>query len=40
VRELSLQYKVEMPITEAVHSMLFEGMDVIGALTTREAKSE
>jgi glycerol-3-phosphate dehydrogenase (NAD(P)+) len=43
VRELSIRHKVEMPITEAVHSVLFEGMDVIRALTTlmtREAKAE
>ena len=43
VRELSIRHKVEMPITEAVHSVLFEGMDVIRALTTlmtREAKPE
>ena len=36
-------YSVEMPITEAVHAVLFEGMDVIRALTTlmtREAKAE
>ena len=43
VRELSLRFKVEMPITEAVHAVLFEGMDVIRALTTlmtRESKAE
>ena len=43
VRELSIRHNVEMPITEAVHSVLFEGMDVIRALTTlmtREAKPE
>ena len=43
VRELSIRFKVEMPITEAVHAVLFEGMDVIRALTTlmtREAKPE
>src|SRR5580698_2040526 len=43
VRELSLRYNVEMPITEAVHAVLFEGMDVIQALTalmTRESKAE
>ncbi|MGD0461357.1 MAG: NAD(P)H-dependent glycerol-3-phosphate dehydrogenase [Tepidisphaeraceae bacterium] len=43
VRELSIRYNVEMPITEAVHAVLFEGMDVIRALTTlmtREAKAE
>src|ERR1700685_2414463 len=43
VRELSIRYNVEMPITEAVHAVLFEGMDVIQALTTlmtRESKAE
>lgn len=43
VRGLSIKYNVEMPITEAVHAVLFEGMDVIQALTTlmtREAKAE
>jgi glycerol-3-phosphate dehydrogenase (NAD(P)+) len=43
VRELSVRHGVEMPITEAVHSVLFEGMDVIGALTTlmtRQSKAE
>jgi glycerol-3-phosphate dehydrogenase (NAD(P)+) len=43
VCELSIRYKVEMPITEAVHAVLFQGMDVIQALTTlmtREAKAE
>ncbi len=43
VRELSLRYNVEMPITESVHAVLFEGMDVIRALTTlmtRESKPE
>jgi glycerol-3-phosphate dehydrogenase (NAD(P)+) len=43
VRELSRRFKVEMPITEAVHAVLFEGMDVISALTalmTRESKAE
>jgi glycerol-3-phosphate dehydrogenase (NAD(P)+) len=43
VRELSIRHSVEMPITEAVHSVLFEGMDVIRALTTlmtRESKPE
>jgi len=43
VRELSIQHKVEMPITEAVHSVLFEGTEVIRALTTlmtRESKPE
>jgi glycerol-3-phosphate dehydrogenase (NAD(P)+) len=43
VRELSIRHKVEMPITEAVHSVLFEGIEVIRALTTlmtRESKPE
>ncbi|MGD0140933.1 MAG: NAD(P)H-dependent glycerol-3-phosphate dehydrogenase [Tepidisphaeraceae bacterium] len=43
VRELSIRHKVEMPITEAVHSVLFEGTEVIRALTTlmtRESKPE
>jgi glycerol-3-phosphate dehydrogenase (NAD(P)+) len=43
VRELSIRYNVEMPITESVHAVLFEGMDVIRALTalmTRESKAE
>jgi glycerol-3-phosphate dehydrogenase (NAD(P)+) len=43
VRALSLRYKVEMPITAAVHAVLFEGKDVINALTdlmTRDAKPE
>lgn len=43
VMELAVRYKVEMPITEAVHSVLFEGRDVIRALTdlmTRDPKPE
>jgi glycerol-3-phosphate dehydrogenase (NAD(P)+) len=43
VMELARRYNVEMPITEAVHSVLFEGKDVIHALTdlmTREPKPE
>jgi len=43
LRELSIRYDVEMPITESVHAVLFEGMDVIRALTTlmtRESKAE
>jgi glycerol-3-phosphate dehydrogenase (NAD(P)+) len=43
VRELSIRYNVEMPITESVHAVLFEGMDVIRALTTlmtRDSKPE
>ncbi len=33
VMELSRRHRVEMPITEAVHAVLFEGKDVIAALT-------
>lgn len=43
VRELARRYKVDMPITEAVHAVLFEGKDVLHALTdlmTREPKPE
>ncbi|MGA3067468.1 MAG: NAD(P)H-dependent glycerol-3-phosphate dehydrogenase [Tepidisphaeraceae bacterium] len=43
VRELSLRYNVEMPITEAVHAVLFEAKDAIDALTdlmNRQPKSE
>jgi glycerol-3-phosphate dehydrogenase (NAD(P)+) len=43
VMELAGRYHVEMPITEAVHAVLFEGKDVIHALTdlmTREPKPE
>src|SRR5208282_1537100 len=43
VRELSLRHHVEMPITEAVHAVLFEGKDAINALTdlmNRQPKSE
>jgi glycerol-3-phosphate dehydrogenase (NAD(P)+) len=43
VRQLSHQYNVEMPITEAVHAVLFEGKDAITALTglmTRQARAE
>ena len=43
VRKLASQLGVEMPITEAVHSVLFEGKDVLHALTelmTREPKPE
>jgi glycerol-3-phosphate dehydrogenase (NAD(P)+) len=43
VMELARRYNVEMPITEAVHAVLFEGKDVIHALTdlmTREPKPE
>jgi glycerol-3-phosphate dehydrogenase (NAD(P)+) len=43
VRQLAQKYGVEMPITESVHSVLFEGKDAITALTelmTREQKPE
>jgi glycerol-3-phosphate dehydrogenase (NAD(P)+) len=43
VRELGRRYGVEMPITEAVHSVLFEGKDVLKALSdlmSREPKGE
>ena len=43
VRELARLYRVEMPITEAVHAVLFEDKDVIHALTdlmTRDPKPE
>jgi glycerol-3-phosphate dehydrogenase (NAD(P)+) len=43
VRELAAQYSVEMPITEAVHGLLFEGKDVIatlGELMSRRLKGE
>jgi glycerol-3-phosphate dehydrogenase (NAD(P)+) len=43
VVELARQFKVEMPITEAVHAVLFEGRDVIRALSdlmSREPKPE
>ena len=43
VMELARKYNVEMPITQAVHSVLFEGQDVIFALTdlmTRDPKAE
>src|SRR4029079_12451816 len=43
VRELAQRYKVEMPITEAVYSVLFENKDVLQALTelmTRDPKPE
>jgi glycerol-3-phosphate dehydrogenase (NAD(P)+) len=41
--ELSRRHGVQMPITQAVHAVLFEGRDVIHALTdlmTRQAKAE
>jgi glycerol-3-phosphate dehydrogenase (NAD(P)+) len=43
VRRLAQTLGVEMPITDAVHSILFEGKDVLHALTdlmTREPKPE
>lgn len=43
VRELASRYDVEMPITEAVHAVLFEQKDVLHALSelmTREPKPE
>ena len=43
VVELARRYKVEMPITEAVHAVLFEGREVIRALSdlmSRDPKPE
>jgi glycerol-3-phosphate dehydrogenase (NAD(P)+) len=43
VLELARRFKVEMPITEAVHAVLFEGRDVIRALSdlmSRDPKPE
>lgn len=43
VMELARRHHVEMPITEAVHAVLFEGKDVLNALSdlmTREPKPE
>lgn len=43
VMDLARQYRVEMPITAAVHEVLFEGLDplrAIGKLMSREPKSE
>ena len=43
VRELARRYDVEMPITEAVHAVLFEDFDVLHALSrlmTRDPKPE
>ena len=43
VMQLAQKLKVEMPITQAVHSVLFEGRDAIFALTelmTRDPKPE
>lgn len=43
VIDLARKYKVDMPITAAVHAVLFEGtdaIDAIGQLMTREPKAE
>ena len=43
VVQLARRHRVEMPITEAVHQILFEGKDAIAALTelmTRDPKAE
>lgn len=43
VMDLATKYRVEMPITEAVYGVLFEGMDpieAIGRLMQRELKQE
>jgi glycerol-3-phosphate dehydrogenase (NAD(P)+) len=43
VAQLARRHGVEMPITQAVHAVLFEGKDVLHALTdlmTRDAKPE
>ncbi len=43
VMDLAGRYRVEMPITEAAHSVLFEGLDpieAIGRLMSRELKGE
>lgn len=43
VVELARKYRVEMPITQAVHAVLFEGVDpieAIGHLMSREQKAE
>jgi glycerol-3-phosphate dehydrogenase (NAD(P)+) len=43
VMELARRYRVEMPITESVHAVLFEGKDAIAALTdlmSRDPKPE
>ncbi len=43
VIDLARKYRVEMPIAQAVHAVLFEGMDpieAIGQLMTREQKAE
>ena len=43
VMQLASKYQVEMPITAAVHAVLFESKDVLHALSdlmTRDPKSE
>ena len=43
VRELARRYDIEMPITESVHQVLFEGKDVLNALSdlmSRQPKPE
>ncbi|CAN5769684.1 NAD(P)H-dependent glycerol-3-phosphate dehydrogenase [soil metagenome] len=43
VMDLSRKYRVDMPITQAVHAVLFEALDpidAIGQLMTREPKAE
>jgi glycerol-3-phosphate dehydrogenase (NAD(P)+) len=43
VRQLAVRHGVEMPITEAVHAVLFEGKDVIATLSelmSRQLKDE
>jgi glycerol-3-phosphate dehydrogenase (NAD(P)+) len=43
VKELAHRYRVEMPITDSVHAVLFEGKDVFQAITelmTRDPKAE
>src|SRR5690606_15068216 len=43
VIDLARKYRVEMPITEAVHAVLFEGLDPLAAITrlmSREPKAE
>jgi glycerol-3-phosphate dehydrogenase (NAD(P)+) len=43
VMQLAARHQVEMPITQAVHAVLFEGRDVLAALTdlmSREPKAE
>jgi glycerol-3-phosphate dehydrogenase (NAD(P)+) len=43
VRQLARRFNVEMPITESVYSVLFEGKDVLAALSelmSREPKAE